>query len=48
VIVLHYFEQMQIAEIAKLLGKKENAIAVQLHRARQKLKELLPDEWIER
>ena len=38
VIVLFYLEQLPVAEIAKLLGARSNAIEVRLHRARQRLK----------
>jgi RNA polymerase sigma-70 factor (ECF subfamily) len=43
VIVLFHLEEQPIAEIAKLLGAKANAIEVRLHRARQRLKETLGD-----
>jgi RNA polymerase sigma-70 factor (ECF subfamily) len=43
VIVLFYLEELSIAEMAKLLGAANNAIEVRLHRARQRLKELLGD-----
>lgn len=43
VIVLHYLEQHEPAEMARLLGVSQNAVEVRLHRARQRLKELLKD-----
>jgi RNA polymerase sigma-70 factor (ECF subfamily) len=43
VIVLHYLEQHDVAEIARLLGVSHNAVEVRLHRARQRLKGLLTD-----
>jgi len=41
VIVLHYLEEMSVAEIGKTLGISPNAVEVRLHRARQRLKERL-------
>ena len=41
VIVLFYLEQMPVAEIGRLLGARNNAIEVRLHRARQRLRERL-------
>jgi RNA polymerase sigma-70 factor (ECF subfamily) len=38
VIVLFYLEDFSVAQIAQLLGVKNNAIEVRLHRARQRLK----------
>ena len=43
VIVLFYLEALPIAEIASMLSVTNNAIEVRLHRARQRLKELLGD-----
>jgi RNA polymerase sigma-70 factor (ECF subfamily) len=43
VIVLHYLEQQDVAEMTQLLGASHNAVEVRLHRARQRLKELLKD-----
>jgi RNA polymerase sigma factor (sigma-70 family) len=42
VIVLRYFEQMEVAEIAQVLGLKRGAVEVRLHRARERLRVLLP------
>ena len=41
VIVLHYLEELPVAEIAGMLGLKCNAVEVRLHRARNRLKEKL-------
>ena len=41
VIVLHYLEDRGVIEMAELLGIKNNAVEVRLHRARQRLKKLL-------
>lgn len=41
VVVLHYLEGMEVAEMVAVLGVARNAIDVRLHRARQRLKELL-------
>lgn len=46
VIHLFYYEDMSIKEMAKMLEIKESAVKTRLHRARQKLKETLGDEWI--
>lgn len=44
VIHLFYFEDLQINEIAKLLGVKESTVKARLSRARQKLKAKLGDD----
>jgi RNA polymerase sigma-70 factor (ECF subfamily) len=44
VIVLFYLEEMSVSQISKMIGVKETAINVRLHRARKRLKELLGDE----
>ena len=41
VIVLFYLEELSIAQMASLLNATNNAVEVRLHRARQRLKELL-------
>jgi RNA polymerase sigma-70 factor, ECF subfamily len=41
VIVLHYLEEIPVAEIAGMLGLKCNAVQVRLHRARRRLTEKL-------
>ncbi|MBI5154572.1 RNA polymerase sigma factor [Candidatus Poribacteria bacterium] len=41
VVQLHYREQMPIAEIAAIAGKREGAIKVALHRARAKLRDMV-------
>lgn len=41
VIILRYFEKMSNLEIANILGKKEGAVKVQVHRAMQKLKTIM-------
>lgn len=46
VIHLFYYEDMAVKDIAKLLKIKESAVKTRLHRARQNLKEILGDEWI--
>ena len=43
-IVLHYLEELPIAEICKLTGASDRTIHVRMHRARKRLKELLGDE----
>ena len=42
-IVLFYLEDFSVAQIAVLLGVKNNAIDVRLQRARQRLKTQLAD-----
>ena len=43
VIVLHYLEQHELGEMARLLGVSQNAVEVRLHRARKRLKVLMMD-----
>ncbi|GIN88451.1 RNA polymerase subunit sigma [Heyndrickxia sporothermodurans] len=45
VIILFYYEELSIEEIADLLKIKPNTIKTRLHRGRQKLKEVLEGEW---
>lgn len=41
-IVLRYLEQMDVHELANVLDLKRNAVEVRLHRARERLRNLLP------
>lgn len=41
-IVLHHLEEMSVERMAQVLSVKRNAVEVRLHRARQRLKALLP------
>ncbi|PLR78622.1 RNA polymerase subunit sigma [Bacillus sp. V3-13] len=41
VIILHYYEELQINEIADLLELNQNTVKSRLHRARLKLKKML-------
>jgi RNA polymerase sigma-70 factor (ECF subfamily) len=43
VAVLYYLEQMDMGEIATVIGSRRNTVEVRLHRARLRLKELLSD-----
>jgi RNA polymerase sigma-70 factor (ECF subfamily) len=43
VIVLHYLEHQDVADVARTLGLSRNAAEVRLHRARARLKVLLKD-----
>ena len=43
---LFYFEDMQINEIAEVLKCKPSAVKTRLYRARNHLKEILGDDWI--
>ncbi len=45
IILLYYFEEYTIAEIAGLLGHKESTIGSQLHRARKLLKSSLREDF---
>lgn len=42
VLVLHYLERMPVAELSRVLGLRPNAVDVRLHRARRRLRALLP------
>lgn len=44
VIHLYYFEELTVAEIARLTEQKETTVKSQMHRAREMLKELLEEE----
>lgn len=44
VIVLYYFEDLRIREIANVLKCNEQAVKTRLHRARRRLKDILPEE----
>lgn len=41
IIVLHYFEELPGAEVAKIIGIREGALRVQTHRIIKKLKEIM-------
>lgn len=45
-VVLYYFEDRPVADIVDLLGIAEQTVRVHLHRARQRLAELLSEEVI--
>lgn len=45
VIILFYYQEFSIEEIAVLLKTNPNTIKTRLHRGRQKLKEALEGEW---
>lgn len=45
IIYLYYYEGYKIKEIAKILKMNESTIKTNLSRARQKLKEILKEEW---
>jgi RNA polymerase sigma-70 factor (ECF subfamily) len=47
VIYLHYYEGYSAVEIARTLGKNENAVYTWLYRARKRLKEILGGETLE-
>lgn len=42
-ILLHYYEELSLREMAAITGKTENAIKVSLHRGRKRLAEILED-----
>jgi RNA polymerase sigma-70 factor (ECF subfamily) len=41
VVVLRYLEGMEIEQLAQVLGQRRNAVEVRLHRARERLREML-------
>ncbi|MED4075992.1 sigma factor-like helix-turn-helix DNA-binding protein [Lysinibacillus fusiformis] len=44
--VLYYFEEMKIHDIARLLGVSDNTVKTRLRRAREALRSYLKqDEW---
>ena len=46
VIYLHYYEAYSTAEIAKILKVSQSVVTTRLHRARQRLKNLLQEETV--
>lgn len=44
VVHLYYYEELSVAEIAKLTEQKEGTVKSQLHRAREMLKDLLRED----
>lgn len=46
IIHLFYYEDMSVADISDVLKIKESAVKTRLFRARNKLKSILGDEWI--
>lgn len=45
IILLYYFEEYSITEVAEILGKKKSTIGSQLHRARKLLKSKLKEDF---
>jgi len=45
VVMLYYFEDYSVGEIAQILDRTETAIQTRLHRARAMLKSKLKEEW---
>lgn len=45
VVLLYYFEDYSVREIAQLLGRTESSVQTQLQRARAMLKQKLKEEW---
>ena len=45
VLVLFYYEELPVKEIAALLGLEVSAVTTRLSRARKKLKEVLGEVW---
>ncbi len=45
VIHLYYFEEKTVAEIARLTEQKETTVKSQMHRAREMLRELIPEQY---
>lgn len=48
VVVLHYLEQLALAEVAEVLGITPGAASTRLTRARQQLAQILPADLLER
>ncbi len=46
-IYFRFFEKRSFSEIAEIVGKKENTLRVNLHRALRKLEKLIPEEVLE-
>ena len=44
IVLLRYIEEMSIAEIAEIVGKKRTAVRVTLHRAMKKIKDLIDQQ----
>lgn len=47
VLVLYYYQELSVKEIAKILGKTENATTQRLNRARNRLKKILKEDGYE-
>lgn len=47
VIVLFYFQEMNVKEVADILGIKEGTVKSRLHKARRKLSQLLKNQELE-
>jgi len=45
VVLLYYFDDYSVREIAHILCKKETTVQTQLQRARAKLKNILKEDW---
>lgn len=45
VIHLYYYEELSVAEIARLTEQKESTVKSQMYRAREMLKQILGKEW---
>ena len=45
VVHLYYYEELSVAQIAKLTEQKESTVKSQMYRAREMLRSLLGEEW---
>lgn len=45
VVHLYYFEELTVAEIARLTEQKESTVKSQMHRAREMLRTMLGESW---
>lgn len=45
IIILRYFEEMDTKEVAKIVGSKDGAIRVRIHRILEKLKIIMENEY---
>lgn len=43
-VILYYYQELSVKEIAEIIGKKKNAVYQQLKRAREKLKKILEED----
>ena len=47
VVLLYYYQELSVKEIAELLDKKESTVKVRLKRAREQLKQKLKEDYFD-